>query len=65
GRVRLGRQRPALQKPARLLTAAQPQAGHGLPGHSFKFAATLQEKHQGPNPVLMVVHVLQHAGGAV
>jgi prolyl oligopeptidase len=24
-----------------------------VPAHSFKFAATLQEKHRGPNPVLI------------
>ncbi|HEY9383645.1 MAG TPA: prolyl oligopeptidase family serine peptidase [Gemmatimonadales bacterium] len=38
--------------PATLVTTAD-HDDRVVPAHSFKFAATLQEKHRGPNPVLI------------
>jgi prolyl oligopeptidase len=38
--------------PATLITTAD-HDDRVVPAHSFKFAATLQEKHRGPNPVLI------------
>jgi prolyl oligopeptidase len=38
--------------PATLVTTAD-HDDRVVPAHSFKFAATLQEKHNGPNPVLI------------
>jgi prolyl oligopeptidase len=38
--------------PATMVTTAD-HDDRVVPAHSFKFAATLQEKHQGPNPVLI------------
>lgn len=38
--------------PATLITTAD-HDDRVVPAHSFKFAATLQEKHKGPNPVLI------------
>ncbi|MDX2304730.1 MAG: prolyl oligopeptidase family serine peptidase [Microscillaceae bacterium] len=38
--------------PATLVTTSD-HDDRVVPGHSFKFAATLQEKHQGENPVLI------------
>lgn len=40
--------------PATLVTTAD-HDDRVVPAHSFKFAATLQEKHTGPNPVLIRV----------
>ena len=38
--------------PAIMITTAD-HDDRVVPAHSFKFAATLQEKHKGPNPVLI------------
>ena len=36
-----------------------------VPGHSFKFAATFQEKQTGDNPVLIRIETMQgHGHGA-
>lgn len=40
--------------PATLITTAD-HDDRVVPAHSFKFAATLQEKHAGPNPVLIYI----------
>jgi prolyl oligopeptidase len=42
------------QYPATMITTAD-HDDRVVPAHSFKFAATLQEKHQGDNPVLIRV----------
>jgi prolyl oligopeptidase len=44
--------KPGTAYPATMVTTAD-HDDRVVPGHSFKFAATLQEKHQGPNPVLI------------
>ncbi len=42
--------------PATLVTTAD-HDDRVVPAHSFKYAATLQEKHQGDNPVLIRINV--------
>ena len=44
--------KPGTAYPATLVTTAD-HDDRVVPAHSFKFAATLQECHQGPNPVLI------------
>jgi prolyl oligopeptidase len=44
--------RPGVSYPATLVTTAD-HDDRVVPAHSFKFAATLQEDHRGPNPVLI------------
>lgn len=44
--------RDGVSYPATLITTAD-HDDRVVPAHSFKFAATLQEKHRGPNPVLI------------
>ncbi len=44
--------RDGVRYPATLVTTAD-HDDRVVPAHSFKFAATLQEKHRGPNPVLI------------
>jgi prolyl oligopeptidase len=44
--------KPGTAYPATMVTTAD-HDDRVVPAHSFKFAATLQEKHQGPNPVLI------------
>jgi prolyl oligopeptidase len=44
--------RDGVSYPATLVTTAD-HDDRVVPAHSFKFAATLQEKHRGPNPVLI------------
>lgn len=44
--------KPGVQYPATLVTTAD-HDDRVVPAHSFKFAATLQEHHQGENPVLI------------
>jgi len=41
-----------VEYPATLVTTAD-HDDRVVPAHSFKFAATLQEKHEGANPVLI------------
>lgn len=41
-----------VEYPATMVTTAD-HDDRVVPAHSFKFAATLQEKHQGENPVLI------------
>jgi prolyl oligopeptidase len=44
--------REGVKYPATLITTAD-HDDRVVPAHSFKYAATLQEKYQGPNPVLI------------
>jgi prolyl oligopeptidase len=48
--------------PATLITTAD-HDDRVVPAHSFKFAATLQERHQGDNPVLIRIDVKAGHGG--
>jgi prolyl oligopeptidase len=48
--------------PATLVTTAD-HDDRVVPAHSFKFAATLQEKHRGPNPVLIRIETKAGHGG--
>lgn len=48
--------KPGVSYPATLVTTAD-HDDRVVPAHSFKFAATLQENHQGDNPVLIRVDV--------
>jgi prolyl oligopeptidase len=49
--------------PATLVTTAD-HDDRVVPAHSFKFAATLQEKHAGPNPVLIRVETKSGHGSS-
>ncbi len=44
--------KPGVQYPATIVTTAD-HDDRVVPAHSFKFAATLQERHKGENPVLI------------
>lgn len=44
--------KPGVQYPATLITTAD-HDDRVVPAHSFKYAATIQEKHTGANPVLI------------
>jgi prolyl oligopeptidase len=44
--------REGVKYPATLITTAD-HDDRVVPAHSFKYAATLQEKYQGPNPILI------------
>jgi len=48
--------------PATMITTAD-HDDRVVPAHSFKFAATLQEKHEGENPVLIRIDVKAGHGG--
>lgn len=48
--------KPGTSYPATMITTAD-HDDRVVPAHSFKFAATLQEYHTGPNPVLIRVDV--------
>ncbi len=48
--------RPGVHYPATLVTTAD-HDDRVVPGHSFKFAAALQEAHTGENPVLIRIQV--------
>ena len=54
--------KPGTSYPATLVTTAD-HDDRVVPAHSFKFAATLQECHQGPNPVLIRVDTKAGHGG--
>jgi len=49
--------------PATLVTTAD-HDDRVVPGHSFKFAATLQEKHKGRNPVLIRIETRSGHGAS-
>jgi prolyl oligopeptidase len=48
--------KPGINYPATLITTAD-HDDRVVPAHSFKYAATLQELHKGPNPTLIRVDV--------
>ena len=52
--------REGLNYPATLITTAD-HDDRVVPAHSFKYAATLQEKYKGPNPVLMPIQAMAPA----
>ena len=54
--------KPGTSYPATLVTTAD-HDDRVVPAHSFKFAATLQECHQGPNPVLIRIDTKAGHGG--
>ncbi len=54
--------KPGTAYPATLVTTAD-HDDRVVPAHSFKFAATLQESHQGPNPVLIRIDTKAGHGG--
>lgn len=55
--------KPGTAYPATLVTTAD-HDDRVVPAHSFKFAATLQADHQGPNPVLIRVDVKSGHGSS-
>ena len=54
--------KPGTAYPATLVTTAD-HDDRVVPAHSFKFAATLQECHMGPNPVLIRIDTKAGHGG--
>ena len=54
--------KPGTAYPATLVTTAD-HDDRVVPAHSFKFAATLQECHQGDNPVLIRIDSKAGHGG--
>jgi len=54
--------KPGTAYPATLVTTAD-HDDRVVPAHSFKFAATLQECHTGPNPVLIRIDTKAGHGG--
>ena len=54
--------KPGTKYPATLVTTAD-HDDRVVPAHSFKFAATLQECHEGPNPVLIRIDTKAGHGG--
>ena len=54
--------KPGTAYPATLITTAD-HDDRVVPAHSFKFAATLQECHTGPNPVLIRIDTKAGHGG--
>ncbi|MBS1904267.1 MAG: S9 family peptidase [Bacteroidetes bacterium] len=54
--------RAGIAYPATMVTTAD-HDDRVVPGHSFKFAATLQEKYSGPNPQLIRIETKAGHGG--
>lgn len=55
--------KPGVSYPATLVTTAD-HDDRVVPAHSFKFAATLQEHHQGTNPVLIRIETKSGHGSS-
>jgi prolyl oligopeptidase len=55
--------KPEVQYPATLVTTAD-HDDRVVPAHSFKFIATLQENHQGTNPVLIRIQTRSGHGSS-
>jgi prolyl oligopeptidase len=55
--------KPGTKYPATLVTTAD-HDDRVVPAHSFKFAATLQENHQGDNPVLIRIETKSGHGSS-
>ncbi|MDL1893433.1 S9 family peptidase, partial [Sphingobacteriales bacterium CHB3] len=55
--------RDGVSYPATLVTTAN-RDDRVVPAHSYKFAATLQEKHRGDNPVLIRVETKSGHGAS-
>jgi prolyl oligopeptidase len=55
--------RDSVEYPATLVLTAD-RDDRVVPAHSFKFIATLQEKQQGPNPVLIRIEINQGHGAS-
>jgi prolyl oligopeptidase len=55
--------KPGIEYPATLITTAD-HDDRVVPAHSFKFAATLQERHAGENPVLIRIETKSGHGSS-
>jgi len=53
----------SVEYPATLIMTAD-HDDRVVPAHSFKFAATMQEKQKGPNPILIRIEINQGHGAS-